>query len=140
DNVSSTYERLEKDDATDTNDDNFQDFINKQKEVITTSYQQGKQYTNIIVLGGYAGIFAIWNLTKEHLLHWHVFTVGLCILASIFMYVAIEVYGGWLRATQVKSQIKELQEAEALHKFPDEYGKREKERVTTFLHIWPYFF
>lgn len=69
DELNSVYERLESEDAKTkkVDDSELLDFIQKQKEVITNSYEHAKQYSNIIVLGGYAGLFAIWNFTKDAL-------------------------------------------------------------------------
>ena len=142
DELSSVYERLESEDAkTKENDDReLQDFIQKQKEVITNSYEHAKQYTHIIVLGGYAGLFAIWNFTKDTLSNWQVWSVGLFTLTSLLIYIVLELYGSWLRTTQVNNQLKELLKAEQLNKFPEEYGKGEISRVNKFMAIWPYFF
>ena len=106
-------------------DDEFQDFINAQKEVVVNSYEHARQYLNIIILGGYAGLFTIWSFTKSDLQTWQVLSVGLCILLSLLIYIFFELYGSWLRTTQVNNQMKELLEAEQLNRFPDEYGKSE---------------
>ncbi|MFT4756955.1 MAG: hypothetical protein ACI91R_001605 [Vicingaceae bacterium] len=142
DQLSSSYERLEKEDAekakAEINDD--KEYIEKQKELIITSYEHGKQYTNIIIFGGYAGLFTIWNFTKDQLQSWQVLSVGLCILLSLFLYITFELYGSWLRTTQVSNQIKELEEAEKLHELPENYGKSEQARAAKFISMWPYFF
>jgi hypothetical protein len=142
DQLSSSYERLEKEDTekakAEINDD--KEYIEKQKELIITSYEHGKQYTNIIIFGGYAGLFTIWNFTKDQLQSWQVLSVGLCILLSLFLYITFELYGSWLRTTQVSNQIKELEEAEKLHELPENYGKSEQARAAKFISMWPYFF
>ncbi len=142
DQLSSTYDRLEKEDLENAKPerDDTKEFIEKQKEVVITSYEHGKQYTNIIIFGGYAGLFTIWNFTKDQLQPWQVLSVGLCILLSLFLYIAFELYGSWLRTTQVANQIKELEEAEKLHEFPENYGRSEQSRATRFISLWPYFF
>ena len=142
DQLSSSYERLEKEDIKNEKPESSDDkeSIQKQKEVIITAYEHGKQYTNIITFGGYAGLFAIWNFTKDQLQSWQVLSVGLCILLSLFLYITFELYGSWLRTTQVSNQFKELEEAERLHEFPEYYGKNEQIRAARFISIWPYFF
>ena len=121
-------------------DDEFQDFINAQKEVVVNNYEHARQYLNIIILGGYAGLFTIWSFTKSDLQTWQVLSVGLCILLSLLIYIFFELYGSWLRTTQVNNQMKELLEAEQLNRFPDEYGKSELARAQKYMSIWPYFF
>ena len=142
DDLSCQYELLEKEDSEqkDKDDDEFEEFIKKQKEVITASYEQAKQYSNIIILAGYAGLFAIWNFTKQSLENWQTLSVGLLTIISVLIYIIFELYGAWLRTTQVKNQMEELIDAEKLHKFPDEYGKGEISRVSIFMAVWPYFF
>lgn len=121
-------------------DKGLEEFIKKQKEVLASSYEHAKQYSNIIILGGYAGLFTIWNFTRESLEKWQVLTVGFCTLISLFIYIVFELYGAWLRSTQVNNQMKELLKAERLGQFPLEYGKSELARVQKFMAIWPYFF
>ncbi len=121
-------------------DKELQEFVEKQKEVLAHSYEHAKQYSNIIILGGYAGLFAIWNFTKADLQKWQVLSVGLCILVSLFIYIVFELYGAWLRSTQVNNQMKELMEAEQLNKFPEEYGKSELARAQKYMAVWPYVF
>lgn len=141
DTLSGMYERLERDHPADENGEKaFQNLLQKQKEVIQSSYEHAKQYSNIVVLGGYAGLFAIWNFSKEALESWQVLAVGLCALISLVIYIVFELYGAWLRTTQVANQMNELIQAEQLQKFPEEYGKGELERSTRFMAKWPYFF
>ena len=142
DELSSVYERLDKEDAKNeaNNDSELHNFIQKQKEVITNSYEHAKQYSNIIILGGYAGLFAIWNFTKDTISDRQVWSVGLLVLISLLIYIIFELYGSWLRTTQVNNQMKELLIAEQLNKFPEEYGKSELSRVSKFMSVWPYFF
>ncbi|MEW8254820.1 MAG: hypothetical protein AB2747_10730 [Candidatus Thiodiazotropha taylori] len=121
-------------------DKELQEFIEKQKEVVASSYEHAKQYSNIIILGGYAGLFAIWNFTREDLEKWQVLSVGLCTLVSLFIYIVFELYGSWLRSTQVSNQMKELNQAEQLNKFPEAYGKSELARAQKYMALWPYFF
>lgn len=140
DQLKSLYDRLESENRDNSEEKNLEKFVQKQKEVITNSYEHAKQYSNIIILGGYAGLFAIWNFTKDELVKWQVLSVGLCILISLFIYIIFELYGSWLRSTQVNNQMNELRKAEQLQKFPEEYGKAELLRVTKYMKIWPYFF
>lgn len=142
DDLSCQYETLEKEDAENKKKDGseFEESVNKQKEVIASSYEQAKQYSNIVILAGYAGLFTIWNFTKDNLEVWEALSVGLLTIISILIYIIFELYGAWLRTTQVKNQMNELLEAERLHKFPDEYGKGEMSRAGVFMAIWPYFF
>ncbi len=133
------YENSQKEDNPSPKNE-LSDFIQKQKEVITNSYEHAKQYANIITLGGYAGLFSIWNLTKENLASWQSASVAILALLSLLIYIVFELYGAWLRTTQVNNQMSELIEAEELGKFPEKYGEKELARVARLMKIWPFFF
>jgi len=118
----------------------LQAFVEKQKEVVLSSYKQAKSYSNIIMMGGYAGLFAIWSFTKDDLAQWQTMLVGLFALLSIFSFVIFEIYGLWLRTTQTFNLLDQLKKAEKLPQFPDDYGKEEMKRIETLAKVWPYFF
>ncbi len=122
------------------NKDELLEFIQKQKEIVISSYEQAKSYSNIIMMGGYAGLFAIWNFTKLYLVCWQVMVVGLLSLVSVLTFVLFELYGVWLRGTQTTNLISQLQKAEKLGSFPADYGKQEFKRSETLAKVWPFFF
>lgn len=122
------------------NKEELQEFIQKQKEVVVSSYEQAKSYSNIIMMGGYAGLFAIWNFTKSDLARWQSMSVGLLALISVFTFVLFELYGGWLRATQTFNLLSQLQKAEKIGRFPEDYGKQELKRSEILAKLWPFFF
>lgn len=121
-------------------DKDLQDFIEQQKKIVLSSYEQSKSYSNIIMMGGYAGIFAIWSFTKADLEQWQSMTVGLLAILSVFSFVLLEIYGVWLRSTQTFNLLKQLKTAEKLGQFPIGYGKEEMKRIETMAKVWPYFF
>jgi len=121
-------------------DKELQEFIAKQKDIVISSYEQAKSYSNIIMMGGYAGLFAVWSFTKNDIEQWQSITVGLLSILSIFSFVLFEIYGVWLRSTQTFNLISQLQEAERLNKFPEDYGKQEMKRAERLMKVWPYFF
>lgn len=101
-------------------DKELQAFIEKQKEIVLSSYEQAKSYSNIIMMGGYAGLFAIWSFTKDDLAQWQTMLVGLLAVLSVFSFVLFEIYGVWLRSTQTFNLLNQLKKAEMLNKFPDD--------------------
>mgnify|MGYP001477421189 CR=1 FL=1 len=121
-------------------DKELQEFVESQKKLVLSSYEQAKSYSNIIMMGGYAGIFAIWSFTKNDLEQWQSMTVGLLAILSVFSFVLFEIYGLWLRSTQTFALLDQLSKAEKLNKFPDNYAKEEMRRIETMAKVWPYFF
>jgi len=121
-------------------DKKLREFIDGQKEIIRSTYEQARSYNNIIIMGGYAGLFAIWSFTKNDLERWQSIAVGLLAILSVLSFVLFEIYGIWLRSTQTSNLMKQLQEAEKLNTYPAEYGKQEMKRVETLVKVWPFFF
>ncbi|MCK4860078.1 MAG: hypothetical protein KAS87_05930, partial [Candidatus Omnitrophica bacterium] len=121
-------------------DEKLKEFIEKQKEVVISSYEQAKSYSNIIMMGGYVGLFAIWNFTKDNLNKWQSMSVGLLATVSVFTFVLFEVYGLWFRSRQTFSLMSELDKAERLNEFPADYGKQEIKCSKRMMKAWPFFF
>lgn len=117
-----------------------QEFLQKQKELVIASYEQAKSYANIIMMGGYAGLFAIWGFTKTDLERWQSMSVGLLALTSVLTFVLFELYGLWLRTSQTFNLLGQLRKAEELGRFPADYGKLELKRSEILTKIWPIFF
>jgi len=118
----------------------LEEYISKQKEIVISSYEHGKSYSNIIIFGGYAGLFTIWGFTKDNIEKWQSLTVGILAIISIVIFVIFELASAWLRGSQVKKLMAQLEEAEKMDHFPEEYGKKEREHSAKFLIVWPYFF
>jgi len=120
--------------------DEFRDFIEKNKELIASSFEKARNYSNIIMMGGYVGLFAIWNFTKADLLKWQSMIVGLLSITSVFIFVIFELCSLWVHSSQTFSLVNGLKKAEKLGTFPKEYGQREFKQAQIFARIWPFFF
>jgi len=92
------------------------------------------------MMGGYVGLFAVWNFTKNDIEQWQSIAVGLLAILSVLSFVLFEIYGTWLRTTESFNLMRQLKEAESLNKFPVDYGKQEMIRSERLAKIWPYFF
>ena len=66
--------------------------IQQQKEILAYVYQKNTAYTNLVMIGGYAGVFAIWQLTKGHLSAGQELMVALLLTISIFLFAGFEVF------------------------------------------------
>lgn len=67
------------------------EIIEAQTKVVTASCNSAAAYTNLIMLGGYAGYFGLWQLTREHLSKTQALWVALLILISLLTFIAFEV-------------------------------------------------
>ena len=64
----------------------------QKKEILSHVYQKASGYTNLVMFGGYAAAFAIWQLTKEHLSRDQSMIVGFLIIVSVILFAGFEVY------------------------------------------------
>jgi len=62
------------------------------KEILALVYQKSSAYANLIIIGGYAGMFAIWQFTKTYLNETIVIITALLITTSIILFAGFEVY------------------------------------------------
>jgi hypothetical protein len=62
------------------------------KEMIAYIYSSASTYSNLIMLGGYAGVFALWQLTKNHLSKQATLITAFLMSISILLFVGYEIY------------------------------------------------
>lgn len=67
-------------------------FIAQQKEILSHLYQKASSYTNLIILAGYAGIFGVWQNTKDLLDKRIIPWVALLVSCSLLLFVGFEVF------------------------------------------------
>lgn len=65
-------------------------------------------YNQIVVLGGYAGFFAIWSATAADLPRWLVLLSGALMGLSLIIYVGWTVYGMIVRANFMQHMMDEI--------------------------------
>lgn len=66
--------------------------IDAQIKILSASYEQQKAYTNLIIVAGYAGLFALWQLNRDHIGRRLGLTAALLLLLSISIFVIAEIY------------------------------------------------
>lgn len=62
-----------------------------QLKLLTVSYDKAASYTTVIIFGGYAGMFALWQLSKEFLSKEQALWSALLVLVSLLSFVLFEV-------------------------------------------------
>jgi hypothetical protein len=61
-------------------------------EIVTRTFDRASAYTNLIMLGGYAGAFAIWSFTREYLPKTATILVALLLGVSLCTFILFEVF------------------------------------------------
>jgi hypothetical protein len=62
------------------------------EKLLSLAYDKAATYTTIIIFGGYAGLFGIWQLTKEYLSKDQALWSALLIMISLLAFVLFEVF------------------------------------------------
>jgi hypothetical protein len=55
-------------------------------EIVSRTHDRASAYTNLVMLGGYTGAFAIWNFSREHLTVKATASVALLLGTSLALY------------------------------------------------------
>ena len=66
--------------------------IEAYKEFLDRMYQNATSYTNLVILGGYAGLFGIWQLMKEKLDALTTLGIAALLVFSVIIFIFWEVY------------------------------------------------
>src|SRR6266700_379417 len=86
--------------------------VETQIRIIAGAYEKANAYTNLIVLAGYAGLFALWQFTKDLLSRTQVLTAALLILTSIIIFVLFEIYKAHYTSRLLRRYLRVVQQPE----------------------------
>lgn len=66
--------------------------LQQQKEILAHVYEKASSYTNLVMIGGYAAMFAIWQLMKAHLTNGQELLIASLVTSSIILFAGFEVF------------------------------------------------
>ena len=69
-----------------------QQVLDAEKELLSFSFNRAMAYTNLILGAGYAGFFATWAFTRDHLSASETLWSALFVTLSLLSFVLFEVY------------------------------------------------
>jgi len=61
-------------------------------ELLSNAFERARAYTNLVILGGYAGAFTIWNFSRPILTNHGLVGVALLLTVSLTTFVFFEVF------------------------------------------------
>ena len=93
-------------------------------------------YTNIIILAGYAGFFAIWNFTKPQLSNEQILWSALLMCISLMSFVAFEIYGMILRSKSFLGLTKVINDPKQFVTLLKGHNENEQSRAIIFGRVW----
>ena len=112
------------------------DLLNAQKELVAHTFTQAQAYTNVVLLAGYAGFFAIWAFLKPDLSKGQVFWSGLLIALSLATYVLWEVYQSFSRSRSILGLANAVATPERFHELLERYRVAEQDRLIQMRRAW----
>ena len=86
--------------------------VETQIRIIAGSYEKANAYTNLIILAGYAGLFALWQFTKDHLSRTQSTISALLLLTSIVIFVLFEIYKAHYTSRLLRQYLAVVQQPE----------------------------
>lgn len=69
-------------------------------EMQTAAFGHARTYTTVVIFGGYAGLFAIWNFVRDDISARTSHLVGLLIGISLLTFVSFEIFGMIIRSIE----------------------------------------
>lgn len=120
------------------------EILEQQIKIVTATYSHAAAYTNLVLLGGYAGFFGLWQLAKDHLSRPQVLWSALLILISLVFFIAFEVTKSTVQSVAILKKAKVLESAgaksnpeqalAALQAFDQAYQRS----MSTFMRYWAF--
>ena len=112
------------------------ELLDAQKELLAHTFSQAKAYTNVILVAGYAGVFAIWSFLKDDLTKATAFSSGLLISISLALFIAWEVYSMFFRSQSILGVARALEDPDRFEQLMLDYRTSEQERIIRYGRIW----
>jgi predicted transcriptional regulator len=116
--------------------------LSVQERLVAAVYSSASAYTAVVIFGGYAGFFALWQLTKEHLARWQELSAALLMLLSVLSFVLFEVFkmiestNGVYRKSAAMTDPENLKHPDDLLKVLDELARAETQASKGMLVWW----
>jgi hypothetical protein len=113
-----------------------------QQKLLTTSFDKAAVYTTVIIFGGYAGFFALWQLTKDYLSKDQALWSALLILVSMLAFILFEVFKMIVVTRAVFSKANVLRNPANRHnplvllRVLDEMEQAQSAKLGPFLVVW----
>lgn len=112
------------------------DVLEAQKELTAHAFGQAQAYTNVILVVGYAGFFAIWSFVKADMTRAQVFWSGLLIALSLTAFILWEIYGAFYRSRSLLSLARAVNDPSNFEKLIAQHRSEERTRVIWLGRVW----
>ena len=87
-------------------------FIEGHLKILSETFERSTNYTNLLLVAGYAGFFALWQVTRDLLSRRQVVVSALLMLLSITIFVVYEIYRSLYASLYLRGYYKTLSNPE----------------------------
>ena len=120
------------------------ELLNAQKELTAHNFSQAQAYSNVILLAGYGGFFAVWSFMKPEFTKLEVFLSGFLIALSLVAFMVWEIYACFYRSRSnislSKAVTKAVKNPSDFHQLLSQHNDAEHTRIIRFGRVWAIFF
>jgi hypothetical protein len=102
-------------------------------------YTQSTNYTNLIMVAGYAGFFGLWNMMEDNLIPLYHSLTGICFVFSLFFFVFGEVFAMREEYYRNKKFVETEKDGNIVNEMSN-FNSIEKEFGDRNEHIWKWHF
>ncbi|HBB96752.1 MAG TPA: hypothetical protein DC054_15340 [Blastocatellia bacterium] len=116
--------------------------VDIQIRIIAGAYEKANAYTNLIIVAGYAGLFAVWQFTKDNLSRKQTLISALLIIISLAIFVIFEIYKAHYTSRLLRQYGKTVQDPknksspEQLLSAMNEFEAAERRAGMHFVQFW----
>lgn len=110
--------------------------LEAQKELLSFAFSQAQAYTNVVLIGGYAGFFGIWTQMANGITQATKFWSGLLISLSIGGFIVWELYGMVSRSQSLMGIARAVNSPEKYEELISQHKVHEQARMIRLGRLW----
>lgn len=121
-------------------------FGDSQIKMIAEACEKASAYTNLVILAGYAGLFALWQFARDHLSRGQTIWVAFLLLISIAIFVIYEIYKAYFTTRLLRDYSRVFQDpgntasASAIIKAMNAFDAEKKGATILAYRVWGFAF
>jgi hypothetical protein len=113
--------------------------VQQQKEILAFVYERASSYSNLVMIGGYAAMFAVWQLMKPHLSKGQELLIAALVTSSIILFAGFEIFKMISHALFFRRLDKIISSSIRDHERTQSWQIAWKDYSATESRIWVYF-
>jgi hypothetical protein len=113
-----------------------EDILKANERLVTSSFDQAKAYSQIVLGIGYVSIFAAWSFAKEFISRDQALWSALLASLSVFVFVLFEVFSMFVTSRTLLALVAATQQPQNFHRVLEEWRKKDAKLVRSYGRCW----